>query len=229
MRIFINNIEIILFLDAVMEFREAENDLARSNQLPLIVSTFIKQGAPSELNISGETRSNILNAFFQTYTTPTCAIDIFDKVTDELLLQLQSEQFPPFLTSSYYLNAKQNAAAKQKAEEDDAAKISASVLNEIADFSKPVITEDDFKQMERIMRGDASVWKLLVKKPDVSVYCSKSKFRLSDKNKGLRMMKIVEEFDFNARTLHIESSDCHTVSQFKTNYLFVTFSLPCTS
>jgi len=82
-----------------------------------IISNFIKLGAPSELNISADLRDAVLTDFLNAVTNGAynttsggngsglISESLFDKITDQLLLQLQSEHWPRFLESKYYEQA----------------------------------------------------------------------------------------------------------------------------
>ena len=183
-------------------FQEATSDPQRVQVAAQIITTFIKVGSPSELNISGELRESLMNDFFKICTSQElCSPNMFDKARDAILLQLHSELYPRFLRSEYY---KQYVSGVKKLSDEDKEieKYRKSILYEDVDTSVSNICEDDFSRVLSMCAHNENVWKCVKDKPNVQVFQSRKAFTVRNKT-GLKIFKIKYEFNYSASTLPI--------------------------
>jgi len=75
-------------------------------------------------------------------------------------------------------------------------------LYSVVDLSTPKFSEQDFIKLVSLTKEDNSLWKPLVKRGDMTTFCSRSKFTL-DKKKGIRIFRVYAEYDYPICTLHV--------------------------
>lgn len=192
-----------MFLDAIIEFKETKSDSQRFQLGAQIVTQFVKVGAQYEINISSDLREECVSQFFKACTTQSCPLALFDQVHQSMLIQLQSEQFPRFLKSPFYDKFKMGQKGVCAGFEDRDAE-SKSFLYEVTDFSAPNIGEEDFLRVLSLARPNDVMWKPLLKKSDIVTYISKNSFEV-EKRKGLRLLKIVSEYNYSASMFQYEN------------------------
>lgn len=197
-------LESLVFLDSIVQYKQTEDHAVRFNLLAVMVSTYIKVNSPSELNISSSTRECILQEFVKALSSSDpCSFEFFDKVADELLLQLQSEHFPRFLHSPYYKMSLHGDSQIIFADSPDDEQAAKPIANELVDFSKPpTITEEDFENLERLSNHDANsnTWKAVAQKKHTRAFVSVDKYKMTGSKSELRMCKFISEFECSAGT-----------------------------
>jgi len=191
-----------VFLDSVVQYKETAEPTQRFNFLTVLVSSYIKAGSPSELNIGSEVREQIVCEFVKALSSSQpCSITIFDKLADELTLQLQKEQFPRFLQSPYYTMCIQGESLHETVAtaESPSADDQNPIANDLVDFSRQSeVTDEDFEKLERLAAHDPAVWTPIAKKKHTHAYVSMSKYKMSGSKSELRMCKFVSEFECSA-------------------------------
>jgi hypothetical protein len=94
------NAEPLLFLEAVQGLEGLDENEARQ-QAQQIITKFVGENAPSEINLSSPAKQQLLQDF---QSGNVLVVKVFEKAKDVITLELKTDSFPRFIRSSLWFN-----------------------------------------------------------------------------------------------------------------------------
>lgn len=148
-----HNTEPMEFLDAIDALPKSKDIVSDAKK---ILSTFIEEGSPKEINLSGANKRLILKQFENVKHDSQKVLMIFKKPRKIVALELHSDVFPRFVRSKFCAKA---VEAHQTDPEVVALKTTVSFPYEEEDFNTFLVTKKDFDFMKHLAKDDFD-WEL---------------------------------------------------------------------
>ncbi|KAG2381566.1 hypothetical protein C9374_005950 [Naegleria lovaniensis] len=85
------------------EYKKLKSNRNRYHMAKRMIETFVKAGAPYELNLSEKIKQSVLREF-QKATPENCPLDMFDSVQYQVLTSMRLDAYPRFIQSDEFLS-----------------------------------------------------------------------------------------------------------------------------
>jgi hypothetical protein len=204
------NEEPFLFLEAVRELQATQSDDEVEKAAFKILKTFVEQGSSSEINLAGNVRNAILDAF-KTYENsvqnqnprPPFPKSVFDEAANIVLLEIKMDNFPRFIRSDHIrkwvatksLEYMFKIAVKRDKLADESLKFDYSDLGQ----TEPNLSDKDVRFFLALAKDSLGNWKQLKQTRVNQTYISHNQynFGMGSHEKGLRIFKFQGMLNFD--------------------------------
>ncbi|KAF0984974.1 hypothetical protein FDP41_000013 [Naegleria fowleri] len=85
------------------EYKKLKSNRNRYQMAKRMIETFVKAGAPYELNLSEKIKQSVLREF-QKATPENCPLDMFDSIQYQVLTSMRLDAYPRFIQSDEFLS-----------------------------------------------------------------------------------------------------------------------------